>query len=343
MYYVLLESRDIRENLAAEQYLLNRLDFDEPLVLFYIQKPCVIIGRNQNALAEIDMAYAEKKNITITRRQSGGGAVYDDLGNVSFSFVMNAEGKNFGDFNTLTQPILAALHKLGAVGAEMNGRNDLFIDGKKFSGNAMYKKGKKMYMHGTLMFDVDLAEMTNVLNVSKIKIESKGTKSVRKHVTNLKPYLDERYQGLTIEAFRDQLLLQLLGSSSLEEIQEKKYTLTTSDYEGIQKLVKEVYGNQQWIYGEAPRFTIHREKKFPGGLVNIGLSIEKGRIAQLKIYGDYFSQRDTREIEARLTGQEYRLEAIEQALTTLDFSEYFTNISKSAFIHLLMGTAEELQ
>lgn len=336
MYYVLLESRDIRENLAVEQYLLNRLDFDEPLVLFYIQKPCVIIGRNQNALAEIDMAYAEKKNITITRRQSGGGAVYDDLGNVSFSFVMNAAGKNFGDFKSLTQPILTALHKMGAEGAQMNGRNDLFIDGKKFSGNAMYKKGKKMYMHGTLMFDVDLAEMTKVLNVSKIKIESKATQSVRSHVTNLKPYLDHTYQGLTIEAFRDQLLLQLFDASDLEEIQGNQYQLTPSDNQAIQRLVQEVYGNEQWIYGEAPKFTIQKEKKFPGGVVQIGLSIEKGAIVQLKIYGDYFSQRDTKDIEGLLIGRMYTQTSVEQALAEVNFDEYFTNISREAFVHLLM-------
>lgn len=336
MYYVLLESRDIRENLAAEQYLLNTLDFDEPFVLFYIQKPCVIIGRNQNAYAEIDMAYAKEKNITITRRQSGGGAVYDDLGNVSFSFVMEAANRSFGDFKTLTQPIITALHSMGAAGADMNGRNDLFIDGKKFSGNAMYKKGKKMYMHGTLMFDVDLVEMTNVLNVSKIKIESKGTKSVRSHVTNLKPYLDSAYQTLTIEDFRDQLLLQLFGVASMEEIQEKRYELTSEDHNEIKKLVKLIYGNDKWVYGEAPKFAIRREKKFAGGVVDIGLSVEKGKISQLKIYGDYFSQRDTREIETLLTGLDFSQSVIAQALTKVDFNEYFTNISKEEFIQLLL-------
>ncbi|MBP1046515.1 lipoate--protein ligase [Enterococcus sp. BWM-S5] len=335
MYYVLLESRDIRENLAAEQYILNQLSFDEPLVLFYIQKPCVIIGRNQNAYAEINMTYAKEKHITITRRQSGGGAVYDDLGNVSFSFVMEAANRSFGDFRTLTQPILTALHRMGAVGAEMNGRNDLYLDGQKFSGNAMYKKGKKMYMHGTLMFDVDLEEMSKVLNVSKIKIESKGTKSVRSHVTNLKPYLSRKYQDISIEDFRDQLLLQLFEASDLEEIRGKRYELTTADYREIAKLVKEIYGNKEWIYGEAPEFTIHRERKFGGGLVEVGLSIEKGRIHQIKIYGDYFSQKDTKEIEALLTGCVYDQPAIKEALAAINFDEYFTNISREEFICLL--------
>lgn len=116
MRYVIMQSRDIRENLATEDYLLNTLSFEEPLVLFYIQEPCVILGRNQNAYEEIDLAYAREKGIVITRRLSGGGAVYDDLGNVSFSFVVQEGHQAFGDFKAFTKPIIEALHKMGATG-----------------------------------------------------------------------------------------------------------------------------------------------------------------------------------------------------------------------------------
>lgn len=174
MRYVIMQSRDIRENLATEDYLLNTLSFEEPLVLFYIQEPCVILGRNQNAYEEIDLAYAREKGIVITRRLSGGGAVYDDLGNVSFSFVVQEGHQAFGDFKAFTKPIIEALHKMGATGAEISGRNDLLIEGKKFSGNAMYTKKGKMYTHGTLMYDVDLAEVQRVLTVSKKKLNQKG-------------------------------------------------------------------------------------------------------------------------------------------------------------------------
>lgn len=337
MYYVCLESKDIRENLAAEHYLLNQFTFDEPLVLFYIQKPSVIIGRNQNALSEIDMEYAEKKNITVTRRQSGGGAVYDDLGNVSFSFVMDASNHEFGDFKTFTQPILKVLHQMGAAGAEMNGRNDLYIDGKKFSGNAMYKKGRKMFMHGTLMFDVDMEEMAAVLDVSRKKIESKGTPSVRSRVTNVKPYLHKKYQQLTSEEFRDQLLLQLFEAENFEEIEQWNYQLTEQDKSEIQKLVQTVYGNEQWIYGEAPEFTVEKEEKFAGGLLELKFSVEKGIITQLKIYGDYFNQRDTEEVEKLLIGSRYSKEAVEGSLATVSFADYFTNITVREFVELLTG------
>ena len=336
MRYVIMQSRDIRENLATEDYLLNTLSFEEPLVLFYIQEPCVILGRNQNAYEEIDLAYAREKGIVITRRLSGGGAVYDDLWNVSFSFVVQEEHQAFGDFKAFTKPIIEALHKMGATGAEISGRNDLLIDGKKFSGNAMYTKKGKMYTHGTLMYDVDLAEVQRVLTVSKKKIESKGTKSVRGRVTNLRPYLDEKYQQLTIEEFRNRLLMELFDVESLTEIAEKEYVLTKADQQEIRKLVAEVYGNEAWIFGEAPKFTIKKEEKFKGGIVDARLTVEKGKIIELTIYGDYFAKKETTEIVAALLGVDYQYSSIWQALAAFNFEDYFVNITKEEFVHLLV-------
>lgn len=336
MYYVIMPSLDIRRNLATEQYLLNQRTFDEPVVLFYIQKPCVIVGRNQNVRAEVDLAYARKHQITITRRLSGGGAVYDDLGNLSFSFVVNADHESFGNFKLFTQPIIDALHEMGATGAEISGRNDLLIDGKKFSGNAMYTKNKKMYSHGTLMLDVDLDKVSHVLTVSEKKLASKGTKSVRSHVTNLKPYLSKEYQNITTEAFRDRLLLQLFNVKTLEEIKPFEYQLTEMDEQAIDQLVEEIYGNHTWIFGEEPKFTIKREEKFKGGLIEANISVKKGRIEAITIYGDYFNQKDTQEIEQLLIGSNYEREAIELVLAAVEIGDYFNNISTAEFVQLLV-------
>lgn len=336
MYYVIMPSLDIRRNLATEQYLLNQQTFDEPVVLFYIQKPCVIVGRNQNVRAEVDLGYAREQQITITRRLSGGGAVYDDLGNLSFSFVVNANHESFGNFKLFTQPIIDALHEMGATGAEISGRNDLLIDGKKFSGNAMYTKNKKMYSHGTLMLDVDLAEVSQVLTVSEKKLTSKGTKSVRSRVTNLKPYLSKEYQDITTEAFRDRLLLQLFNAKTLEEIKPFEYQLTEMDEQAIDQLVEEIYGNDTWIFGEEPKFTIKREEKFKGGLIEANISVEKGRIEAITIYGDYFNQKDTQEIERLLIGVNYERDVIEHVLATVEIDDYFNNVSKAEFVQLLV-------
>ncbi|WP_430603190.1 lipoate-protein ligase [Enterococcus sp. DIV0724b] len=336
MYYMIMPSHDIRRNLATEQYLLNQRTFDDPLVLFYIQKPCVIVGRNQNVRAEVDLTYAKEHEITITRRLSGGGAVYDDLGNLSFSFVVNAEHESFGNFKLFTQPIIDALHEMGALGAEISGRNDLLIDGKKFSGNAMYTKNKKMYSHGTLMLDVDLDEVSRVLTVSEKKLASKGTKSVRSRVTNLKPYLAKEYQEISTEAFRDRLLLHLFKATRLEEIKSQEYQLTKEDEQAIDQLVSEIYGNDAWVFGEEPKFTIKREEKFTGGLIEANISVEKGLISAITIYGDYFSQKDTKEITDLLLGCKYDQESIKQALAETSVGDYFNNVSKAEFIQLLV-------
>ncbi|MEI5989898.1 lipoate--protein ligase [Enterococcus crotali] len=336
MYYVMMPSLDIRRNLATEQYLLNERTFDEPLVLFYIQKPCVIIGRNQNVRAEVDLKYAKEHQVTITRRLSGGGAVYDDLGNVSFSFVVNADHAAFGNFKRFTQPIIDALHEMGATDAKVSGRNDLMIDGKKFSGNAMYTKNKKMYSHGTLMLDVDLEEVSRVLTVSEKKLASKGTKSVRSRVTNLKPYLAKEYQNITTEEFRDRLLLHLFNAETMESIKAQEYVLTQADEQAIDQLVTDIYANDAWVFGEEPKYTIKKEEKFKGGLIEANISVEKDRITAITIYGDYFSQKDTQEIADLLIGCKYEQEAIKQVLAPITINDYFANVSKDEFVQLLV-------
>jgi len=201
-----MESKDIRMNLATEEYLMDHANVDEPLLLLYIQEPCVIIGRNQNVYEEINLRYLRAHQIVLTRRTSGGGAVYDDLGNMSFSFVTQKNVTTFGDYQGVTQPILEALHRMGATQATSGGRNDLYIEGRKFSGNAMYTKNGRTYSHGTLMYDVDVSVLDQLLTVAKEKIASKATQSVRKNVTNVRPYLDTKWQKLTTEEFREQLL-----------------------------------------------------------------------------------------------------------------------------------------
>ncbi len=218
MIFVPNENHDPRINLAIEQYLLQEMPLDEPILLFYINEPSIIIGRNQNTLEEINRDYVEENGIHVVRRLSGGGAVYHDFGNLNFSFIMPDDGDSFRDFAKVTQPIIQALHELGVAGAELKGRNDLVIDGMKFSGNAMYATNGRMFAHGTIMFDSDINEVVNALKVKKDKIESKGIKSIRSRVTNIKPFLPEEKQKMTTEEFRQEILLKIFGVESVEEV-----------------------------------------------------------------------------------------------------------------------------
>lgn len=333
-----MESNDIRMNLATEEYLMNHADVSEPLFLVYIQSPCVIIGRNQNACEELDLNYLRENQITLTRRISGGGAVFDDLGNMSFSFVKKRDEVQFGNYQNVTEPILSALHKMGATQAVSGGRNDLYIDGLKFSGNAMYSKNNRTYSHGTLMYDVDLSVLDRILTVSKEKIASKATPSVKKNVTNVKGYLKPEFQFERTEDFRDQLLCELYGVKSLAEIKDKELVLTQVDRKAIQKLFDEKYANDAWIFGEAPAFEYNKRTRIASvGIVDVKLNVVHGKISAAKIFGDFFGQQPVEQLSAFLVGKEYRFEAIEKELKQIKVSEYIHNLTNEDFLALLFS------
>jgi lipoate-protein ligase A len=335
MRFYRMQNKDIRINLATEEYLMNNVDISEPCLLLYIQKPCVIIGRNQNAYEEINFDYLRENDIVLTRRTSGGGAVYDDLGNLSFSFVTDKDATHFGDYHGSTQPILKALQKMGAKGVEVRGRNDLFVEGKKFSGNAMYTKNGRSYSHGTLMFDVDLSILTKVLNVPQEKIASKATKSVRKSVTNIKPYLSEEYQQLSTMEFRDQLLCHIYNVENIEEIQEKEIVLTAEDQRAIDHLYQSRYANDQWIYGEAPNYQWTKRKRFDKvGIVELRFSVSKGKITEAQITGDFFGEEDIRGLEKELIGLPYN-EALRHHLQGVKVEKYIHQLTNDQFVSLL--------
>ncbi|WP_179395429.1 lipoate--protein ligase [Lacticaseibacillus absianus] len=336
MYYVLMTSHDIRMNLATEQYLMNNKNFDEPLLLFYYEGPSVIVGRNQNTQEELNQAYVDAHQVVVTRRLSGGGAVYHDLGNLCFSFVVDADSKDFGDFKSFTQPIVDALHQMGATGAEVSGRNDMLIDGKKFSGSAMYTRDGKTFSHGTLMLDVDMSVVPQVLNVPADKIASKGIQSVRARVTNLRPYLAPAYQAITVPEFRDILLTRLFGVDSVDAIADREYQITPEDQVEIDRLYREVYSNWDWVYGKSPAFTQQKRQHFDMGTIDARLTVEGAKIQAVKFFGDFFGPKDASEVANALIGVVYDRAHITAALEPIDTAQYFTGIPKAQLVDLLV-------
>ncbi|KAL3949788.1 lipoate--protein ligase [Lentilactobacillus hilgardii] len=335
MYYYVMKSNDIRRNLATEQYLMNEINFDEPLLLFYIEGPCIIVGRNQNTLEEINKKYVDEHGIVVTRRLSGGGAVYQDLGNLCFSFVVDSDSEEFGDFKSFVQPVVDALHDMGATTAEVSGRNDILVDGKKFSGNAMYTKGGKTFSHGTLMLDVDLSVIPNALTVPEDKIKSKGIKSVRSRVTNLKPYLAPEYQNLTTPEFRDRLLKELFHVEDLNQIKDKEYHLTDEDKKGIDKIFDDVYNNWNWVYGNSPEFTVKKRQHFTNGTIDARFQVDDGKISNVTFFGDFFGPKDTIELADKLKGVRFERADVSNALKDVDLNQYFTGIPEEDFLDML--------
>src|SRR5690625_3242615 len=177
-------------NLAIEEYILENFGETDTYLLFYVNGPSIIIGRNQNTIEEINTDYVEANNIKVVRRLSGGGAVYHDEENLNFSFITKDDGESFQNFQKFTQPIVDALNERG-VPAELQGRNDIAVEGRKISGNAMFSTRGRMFSHGTLMLNSKIDELTKALKVNKIKIESKGIKSIRSRVANINEYLED--------------------------------------------------------------------------------------------------------------------------------------------------------
>ncbi|MEQ6205968.1 lipoate--protein ligase [Enterococcus mundtii] len=333
MIFVPNENHDPRVNLAIETFLLQEMPLEEPILLFYINEPSIIIGRNQNTIEEINREYVEEHGIHVVRRLSGGGAVYHDFGNLNFSFIMPDDGDSFRDFAKVTKPIIQALHELGISGAELKGRNDLVIDGLKFSGNAMYATNGRMFAHGTIMFDSDIDEVVNALKVKKEKIESKGIKSIRSRVTNIKPFLPEEKQGMTTEEFREDILLKIFGVSSVEDV--KTYELTEKDWEKINQISEQYYRNWDWNYGKSPDFNFSRQKRFSIGSIEVHLNVSEGIIEDVKIFGDFFGLGDIKDVEQVLTGIKYDKATLQEAVETIDIKKYFGAIEVQDLLELL--------
>ncbi|MCD4969387.1 lipoate--protein ligase [Enterococcus faecalis] len=333
MIFVPNENNDPRVNLAIETYLLTEMPLDEPILLFYINEPSIIIGRNQNTIEEINKEYVDEHGIHVVRRLSGGGAVYHDHGNLNFSFIMPDDGNSFRDFAKVTQPIIQALHDLCVEGAELKGRNDLVINDMKFSGNAMYATNGRMFAHGTLMFDSDIDEVVNTLKVRKDKIESKGIKSVRSRVTNIKPFLSEDKQEMTTEEFRQEILLKIFGVDSIDQV--KTYELTDQDWAAINKISEQYYRNWDWNYGKSPAFNLERRHRFPIGSIEMKMNVADGVIQEIKIFGDFFGLGEIKDVEDILTGVKYDKASLEEAIDQIDVKKYFGNIEKEDLLGLI--------
>ncbi|SDJ11317.1 lipoate--protein ligase [Natribacillus halophilus] len=314
-------------NLAIEEYVLTQFREADRYLLFYVNEPSIIIGKNQNTIEEINTDYVEDNRLHVIRRLSGGGAVYHDLGNLNFSFISEDDGNSFNDFQKFTEPVVDALQQM-SVPAEMSGRNDLQANGYKISGNAQFATRGRMFNHGTLMLDSELENVVSALNVSDEKIRSKGIKSIRSRVANINDFLDEK---LTMDHFKETLLHYIFAGDSDFE----RYTLTDEDWKHIMEISENRYRKWDWNYGKSPKYDIKKAKKFDAGLVDFRFKVQKGIIADMTIYGDFFGTGDVKDIETRLDGTKYEPEAIAHALGDIDTRTYFGPIAKEDIIALL--------
>ena len=303
MIYIETGSDDVYDNFGLEYYLASEKRLTETVFLFWRTTPTLMVGKYQNVLEEINKPYADAHGIHVVRRMSGGGTIYTDPGGWQFSFICPAEGEEI-QFRAYIDPVLSALAELG-VDAGFNGRNDLTIDGKKFSGNAQYRLGDWVVHHGSLLFDTDIEQMVASTTVSEEKILSKSIKSVRDRVTNIAWHLP---RPVSPEAFKEAMVRHILGPDG------RRLELTAEDLARAKALAAEQFASWERIYGASPRFEIEKARRFEGGRMCFRLEVKGGQIRRAAVSGDFFSTLDAGEITGALIGCRYERSAVEQAL-----------------------------
>jgi len=264
-------------NLATEEYLLKTSN--EEIFLIYINEQCIVVGKHQNLLSEINLPYALENKIKLARRISGGGTVYQDLNNLNFSFIHNCPNLEKLNFTKFTNPVLEALIDMG-LDAGFSGRNDLLIDSKKISGNAMHIYKTRVLSHGTLLFDTDLSRLSLALKTEPHKYIDKSIKSVRSKVTNIANYIQEQ---TSIYKFSQSLFSNIAGKSVNSVIR----PLTGQETKMILQISNNKFETWEWIYGYSPKYVFRNEIHLSGQLVMLELQVEKGIIKHVNTNIDY--------------------------------------------------------
>ncbi len=309
-------------NLAAEEYVLK--NFSEDCFMLWRNEPSIIIGKHQNTLSEINLEYVKANNIKVVRRLSGGGAVFHDPGNLNFTFIENGEDGNLVDFRKFTEPILDVLRKLN-IDAKFEGRNDLTIDGKKFSGNAEHVWKNRVLHHGTLLFSAEMSDLSKALKVNPLKFKDKSVQSIRSRVTNISEHLKEEMDILSFSRL-------IMGHIMEKYPQARLYEYNLKDITAINTLKTDKYSRWDWNFGYSPKYQFQKLVRTKGGNLDIHINAQKGIIENIKIYGDFFHRYDIDIVEESLIGIRHDPDEIRKCLSELEINDYFKDIKVDELI-----------
>ena len=309
IYHYVGESVNPYQNLAIEQYLMETVEEDACILYLWQNSQTVVIGRNQNAWAECRTTELNQDGGHLARRLSGGGAVFHDMGNLNFTFLLSK--KNY-DVQKQLQVIVEACRNLG-LDAQVTGRNDVTIDGRKFSGNAFYDSKGQAYHHGTLLVDVDMTKLGRYLMPSKAKLQSKGVDSVRSRVVNLKELCPE----LTIDRMKTEMLtaFQNVYGVESEELSLERFDL------GYVNQLWERNASWDWNYGKSLPASFVCEDRFAWGGIQLQLQVERGHVVTAQIYSDAMEWNIAAALQEAWTGCIFTQQALQQAVMAADLPQ----------------------
>lgn len=320
MRFLINNCTDAAFNLALEEILTR--EFPEEFLMLWRNSSAVIVGKNQNTFAEVNAEFASQNCVQVIRRMTGGGAVYHDLGNVNYSLLITERHPGADSFARFARPVVETLQKMG-LPALFSGRNDIEVEGKKVSGSAQCCVKDRTLFHGTLLFDANMEMLSKVLNPSKMKMESKGVRSVRARVGNLKALLPE----MSVEQFIEELKGHLQHFAGVPEEVPAEWIAKA------ELLACEKYRTWEWNWGTPFESTWENKAKFPAGVVELKLKVRNGVAEEVCIQGDFFGE--CAPLETALTGVQFRREAFAEKLKNLPVEEHIKGLSKEEFFSLI--------
>jgi len=326
MNYYISDSQDPFFNIASEEYLLK--NYDDNFFFLYVNRPTLIVGKHQNTLAEINLKKVEDEKIPVIRRLSGGGTVFHDLGNLNYCFIKKGEKGKLVDFKKYSEPIINALQNLG-VNAKFEGKSDLTIEGKKFSGNASHVYRNKVMQHGTMLFSSNLKRLNQLLKVNPLKFKDRGVRSIRSRVTNISDYL---LHPLSIDQLAEQFLLEIKNTYP----NATKFQLSETDKQEINKLAEKKYNSLEWNFGYSPTYTFEKMSNFSGGrILEIEMKVSKGRIESIELAGNCINNKAINEFYEHLIGENHTKDAINKVISNNNINLYFNNLSSNELLQVL--------
>lgn len=325
MRFLVNGSVDPHFNMAFDEFALERLALDEPVFCLWRNAPSVIIGLNQSAYAEVDLRYLRENGIRLARRVTGGGAVYHDLQNLNYTIAGRSRDLD-ADYPRYIGMVAEALRKMGAP-AELTGRNDILVEGRKCSGYAKRVWKDRLMVHGTLMFDVDIEELTRALAVPGSKLSASGIASVRSRVANLKDYLPGIPDVLALKDAMHGILAAGDGELKLSE----------ADVSEINALADSKFRSWEWIYGKSPEARFSASRKFPCGTVEAYWSVKHGLLENVRFGGDFLGNLPVEGLASRLDGLRCERQAVCDALQAADVSVYFDGMDAGALTDLFFA------